>query len=353
MSGVTTANPAMRIGKFKGEILAHAVAAEVLGITGQQRTMPKNHGTQIVYRRYLPYGASLGASPGQVDWDAVNRPKADPAAHQLAEGVTPSADKLVPQDITATMRQYGCLYQFTDQAADMYEDDIPMEMKRQCGERIGLLREMIRYGSIKSCANVFYAGNASSRNAVASKITLNVLRKASRNLQANHAKRVTQILAPSANISTRAVEASYLVFVHSDAESDIRDLPGFTPVASYGSRKAVSPYELGSAENFRFITSPELAPYEGAGAAVGATGLESVGGTNVDVYPFIVTGEDAWGQLTLRGKDSIDPTYIPVGQKSSADPLGQRGFVGAKFYMQCTLLNEGWMGIIQAGVSAL
>lgn len=110
----------------------------------------------------------------------------------------------------------------------------------------------------------------------------------SRNLQANHAKRVTGILAPSPNIATQPVEASYLVFVHSDAEADIRDLAGFKHVSEYGSRKPVSPHEIGSCENFRFITSPELAPYAAAGASVGSTGLS--GTTNIDVYGLLDKG---------------------------------------------------------------
>lgn len=337
-------SPAERIGKIKGEILAHAVATEVLGITGMQRALPKNQGRTIVYRRYLPFGAA------NTDWNTRNRPVVVAAAHELTEGVTPTADTLVPQDITATIKQYGCLYQLTDQVADTYEDDVPPEMKKHCGERVGLLREMVRYGNVKGCTNVFYSGGV-SRVAVNAKITLNLLRKVSRNLQANHAKRITGILAPSVNIATKPVEAAYLVFVHSDAEADVRDLPGFTHVSEYGSRKPMHPQELGSCENFRFITSPELAPYLGAGAAIGTTGM--MGNTNVDVYPFIMVGEDAWGQLSLRGADAIDPTYIPPGQKDKSDPLGQRGYVGAKFYMQCMLLNEGWMAVVEAGVSAL
>lgn len=338
------ASPAGRINKLKGEMLAHAVPAEVLGMTGMQRQIPKNNGKTVVYRRYLPYGAAA------TNYNTANRPAADPAAHILTEGVTPSADTLVPQDVTVTLNQYGCLYQLTDVVADTYEDDVPAEMKKQCGERIALVREMIRYGVVKACANVSYSGG-SSRATVDEKITLTLLRRVSRNLQANHAKKVTGILAPSANISTQPVEAAYLVFVHSDAEADIRDLAGFKTVAEYGTRKPVSPYEIGSCENFRFITSPELAPYAAAGAAIGATGLS--GNTNIDVYPFIMVGEDAWGQVALRGSDSIDPTYIPPGTKDKSDPLGQRGYVGAKFYMNATLLNEGWMAVVEAGVTAL
>jgi N4-gp56 family major capsid protein len=346
MTAFTSTNPAARIGKLKGDILKHAMPAEVLGITGQQRMMPKNNSKTISHRMYLPYGATI------TDRNTRNRPSADATAHELQEGVTPTADSLTPHDITVTLKQYGCLYELTDQAADTYEDDVPEEMKKQCGERIALVREMIRYGVLKACTNAFYSGG-STRDAVNAKITLNLLRKISRNLQANHAKRVTGILEPGEKISTQPVEASYLVFAHTDAESDIRDLAGFKHVAEYGTRKVVSPYEIGSCENYRFILSPELASYPNAGAAVGVTGLYSTGAANVDVYPFIVVGEDAWGQVALRGLDAIDPTYIQPGVKDKSDPLGQRGYVGAKFYMSCVLLNEGWMAVAEAGVSSL
>ena len=132
----------------------------------------------------------------------------------------------------------------------------------------------------------------------------------------------------------------------------MRDLAGFVHVSEYGQRKVVNENEIGSVENFRFITSPELAPYTDSGALTGSTGLYS-SGTKVDVYPFIICGEDAWGQLALRGDNAMDPTWIPPGEKSKSDPLGQRGFVGAKFYFACKILNEGWLAVIEAGVSDL
>ena len=73
----------------------------------------------------------------------------------------------------------------------------------------------------------------------------------------------------------------------------------------------------------------------------------------MDVYPYIICGEEAWGQVALRGVNSLDPTWIPPGEKSKSDPLGQRGFVGAKFYFTCKLLNEGWMAVVEAGVDDL
>jgi N4-gp56 family major capsid protein len=346
-----------RIAKYKGEILAHAIPVEVLGITGSQKQIPKNNSDTVIFRRWLPFGA-VADSAGESRWiPQANTANYDGSALYVnaqvtAEGVTPAADSLTQKDVTAVLNQYHVLYSVTDKTVDMYEDDIPAEMKKQVGERMGLIREMVRYGVIKAATNKVYGGTGTSRATVNGKLTLNMLRKQSRTLQANHAKRITSILAPSPNIATFPVEASYIVFCHTDLDPDIRDLPGFKHVAEYGSRKVIHEHELGSVENFRFITSPELVPYNNAGALVGSTGLIA-SGTNVDVYPLIVCGEDAWGSVALRGADSFDITWIPPGQKDKNDPLGQRGFVGSKMYFTSVVLNNAWLSIGEVGSSAL
>lgn len=184
-------------------------------------------------------------------------------------------------------------------------------------------------------------------------VSYNLLSKVTRNLLANHAKLITSILAPSANFNTAPVEAGFLVFCHTDMEHDIRALPDFKTVAEYGSRKPVHEMELGTQGRFRFIISPELASIPDSGASVGATGLYSTGASLVDVYPVIVVAEDAWGDVALRGSNSMDPTWIPPGQKDKNDPLGQRGYCGAKFYSAAKVLNNGWMAVIECGVTAL
>jgi N4-gp56 family major capsid protein len=342
---IQSVNTSARINKFKGEILAHASSVEVLGITGQQKKMPTNASRTISFRQWLPYGATQ-ANPNAWNVDAIK--------HITQEGVTPAADTLTPRDVEATMQQYSVLYAVTDQMVDMHEDgpQIVDEMKKQTGERLGLVREMVRYGALKGCTNKFYSGGT-SRSTVSGKLTLSLLRKITRGLKANHAKFITGILAPSANYGTASVEASYLVFAHTDCEQDIRDLAGFKETAIYGQRKVINDQELGSVENFRFILSPELQSIPDAGAAVGATGCYSTSTVNIDVYPVIVTGADAWAQVALRGKESIDVTYLPPGQKDKSDPNGQRGYIGAKNYFTAVVTNSGWMCVAEVGVSAL
>lgn len=337
---------AARIGKLKGEILAHAIPVEVLGITGVQKQMPKNQSDTIVFRRWLPFGG--------VDnkWVTGSNVATFASSHITTEGTTPAADSLVATDVTATLAQYACLYAVTDKTFDLYEDDVPSEMKKQTGERVGLIREMVRYGALKGLTNLYYGGTGTTQATVNGTITINLLRKITRSLKANHAKMITSFLAPSANFATAPVEASYLVFCSTDMEPAIRDLPGFKHTAEYGQRKIVHEQEIGSVESFRFVLSPELAATVDTGALTGSTGLYS-SGTKVDIYPMIVVGEDAWGQVALRGSDSLDVSWIPPGQKDKNDPLGQRGYIGAKTYMVATVLNNGFGALCWVGTPSL
>ena len=161
----------------------------------------------------------------------------------------------------------------------------------------------------------------------------------------------TKILAPGPAYDTSAIEAGFVVFCHTDCEHDVRLLPDFVPVAKYGNRSPINEYELGSQGRYRFIVSPELAPYIDAGAAVGSTGLKSTGGTYVDVYPMIVCAEDCVYDVALN--TNFDVTHIKASQKTKEDPFGQRGYVGASFWSAALVANNGWMGVIECGVTSL
>lgn len=355
MTMQTFALTAGRLNKFKGQILAHAVPLEVLGKTGRQVKLPRNNSDTYVARRWLPYGAT------STDANTINRffqngtgdrGNAVVQANQISEGVTPSPESITPQDITVVVQQYGCLYGFTDKTYDLYEDDIPAAMIEQIGERVTFVNEMIVWGALRACTNQYYGGTGTSRTTVNGALTLGMVRKIARNLQANHGKPVNSVLSASGNYGTDAVAEGYTVYCHTDMEPDIRDLPGFVPAEKYASGKPM-PNEIGKCERFRFITSPDLPSIQDAGAAVGSTGLQSTSGSNIDVYQFIVTAKDAWSQIAVRGKESLDPTYLPPGQKTKSDPLGQRGYAGTIWWKAVMLENQGWLAVGNVGIRTL
>lgn len=342
-----------RINKFKGRILAHAVPQECLSRAGRQVPMPKNSSDTYVARRWIPYGATA-SQPNQFlgSTTAVDRGNVLVQGHQIAEGVTPTPDNIVPMDVSVVIQQYGCLYGFTDKTYDLYEDDVPAAMTEQIGERVTLVNELIVFGALKACTNQFYGGTGTSRSTVNGGITLPLLRKIAKSLMANHGMMVTRVLKPSNNYGTDAVAAGFIVYCHTDLEPDIRDLPGFIPAEKYASGTPM-PNELGKVERFRFVTSPEFASILDGGAAVGSTGLQSNLGTSIDVYQFIVAAEDAWSQIAVRGISALDPTYLPPGQKSKSDPHGQRGYAGTTWWKAVLIENNGWAAVGNVGVKQL
>lgn len=354
MSGIQNYGtaPSRNIIRAAQGMLEHAQPITVLGDFGTQKEMPKNSTDTLVFRRTLPLGAAVNGVSIEDNQRYMGTPNIQASNFVLAEGVTPNANTIQFQDVSVTLQQYGVLFKFSNKTEDLYEDDIPAEMVKLTGESMAEVMEMVRYGVLKAGASVIYS-NGSSRSAVNTKISLQALRKAARTLESNRARRVTSRLAPGVNFGTRAVQPAFVVFVHTDAVSDIRDLPGFTRVEEYGSFKPIHDREVGACEEFRFISSPLLRSYEGAGAGVSTSGMLSVSGTNVDVYPFIVIGEDAWGQVALKGSKAITPTVLKASQRSHANPLGQFGYVGASCWFASVRLNEAYMARIEAGVSAL
>ena len=335
-----------RLGKYKGALLKYAVAKECLALTGRQVRFPKNNSDTYVARRYLPYGATAtdGNSQNRFYQDGNgDRGQAIVQAHQMAEGITPAPDSIQSVDITVVMQQYSCLYGFTDKTADLYEDRIPDQMIKQVGERVAFVNELIMYGYLRGSTNQFYGGAGTSLATVNGGLTLGFLRRISQNLQANHAVMITSVLAASGDFDTQAVGEGYLVYCHTDMEPDIRDLPNFVPTEKYASGTPMR-NELGKCERFRFITSADLPPIQNGGAANAGTGFYGTT-ANMDVYPIIVTAEDAYSQVAVRGLDALDPTYIPPGQKDKSDPHGQRGYAGTKWYKAVMIENQGWMAV--------
>lgn len=326
------------------EMLKKADPIKVLSSFGDQKQVPTNKTDTVVFRRPLPIDAAANGAPVVTASDYL-----------LQEGTTPTARTINYQDVQVTLQQYGILMKLSNKAENLYEDDIPGDMVTLVGEHMGTLEEMIAYGVVRGGTNVVFA-NGTSRAAVNTAVSLNKLRQIARVIESAHGKRVTEKLNAGVNFGTSAIHASYLVFIHTDLEADIRNLPGFTPIVEYGSQKPVHEREIGAVEQFRFITSPYFRPFLQAGGTVVAGAFLSNGGivgTTADVYPIMVVAQSAWGQVALKGMGSIDPTYLPAKQKTHANPLGQFGYVGATFWKNAVRLNENWIVRLEVAASGL
>jgi len=346
-----------RVGIIKGRILKHALPKIVLGTVGVNDDFKPNTGDTVKYRRFLNMNQTA-AQPNRFFLDgAGDRGNAYASGHLTTEGVTSAPESVTVQDITATLNQYNVLYGYTDKTFDLYEDDIPKQMTTLTGERLGLIHEMVLFGVLKGCTNKFYGGTGISRGTVNGTISLVGLRKIARSMCNNHATTISKMVKriPASGLyGTSAVEASFPVFISTDLHPDVRDLPGFVHVSKYGDPNRAVAGEFGTCEEFRFISSPELVSVQDSGAAVAGAvpPLLSTTGVNADTYQVIVGSADAWGHIgcNVRGNDI---TAMTPGQKDKADPQGQRGYCGAKFYYNAVILNDLQMAVYEVATNAL
>lgn len=349
MTGVTT------YGDISPAIAAYAVvkmlkrAMPMLHLEkfGQTYPLPTNNTQTAKFRRYFLAGAggSAGTStPGSGFFIPT-------ATTPLVEGVTPSGTTLANQDYSVQLSQYGDYITISDVIEDTHTDPILSIATEVLGEQAAMTVETLRYNVLRAGLNVFYANNVGSRSAIVTPISLADQRRVTTALNRQNAKKITSVVASTADFNTKSVEASYMAICHSDLETDLRSLPGFKVVADYGPHTTPFEGEIGSCEQVRYLTSTVIAPWIDAGGAVGATGLRSTGGTNVDVYPILIFGRDAYGIVPLKGKSSMTPMVVNP-KPAPGDPLGQRGTVGWKLWTATVILQDAFMARLEVGATA-
>ncbi|MEM8991896.1 MAG: N4-gp56 family major capsid protein [Pseudomonadota bacterium] len=311
------------------KMLKYAMPHLVLERFGMPQIMPQNKSATIKWRRPVTFDAATTA---------------------LAEGVTPTSTVFSYEDVEATLRQYGMVVEITDVIEDTHEDPVLRNVTKQVGDNIGRTLEQLNYAVVRAGTNVLYA-NGTARNQVNTPLTQTLLRKAVRILKRQKAKKLTEVLGSSPDYGVLPIEPAYVAVIHVDLESDVRNLPGFLDCSKYATKNKVHEHEFGSVEEVRFVCSADLLPFADAGAT--ANGMVSTTGTNADVYPMMIFGEESWAHVALRGMDSVSPSIIPVNQKTKDDPLGQRGYCGFKTYHAAAILNDLWMIRTEVGATDL
>ncbi|MDH5258504.1 MAG: N4-gp56 family major capsid protein [Gammaproteobacteria bacterium] len=308
------------------ELLKRGIPHMNTELFGQGKPVPLRSSTQTKFRRY----EALDNTP-----------------NAITEGVTPASKSLTHTDITANLIQYGDRIELSDIVIDTHEDPVLMEAVEILGEQAAQMIEIIRFAVLKAGTNVFYA-NGVARNAVNTKMTRALQRNVTRAMNRQNARTITKRVASTPSYGTVNVKPSYIALVHTDVETDIRDMQGFKAVEDYGS---LQPYdnEIGAVENVRYLSSSLYVPYPDAGGLDGDVVLSSTG-TNADVYPIVFLSADSYGIVPLKGKAAITPMIVNP-KPCDSDPMGQRGHAAWKSMQTCVILNELWLARAEVAVS--
>jgi N4-gp56 family major capsid protein len=310
---------------------------------GQTYVLPTNSTQTAKFRRYYLSGATGSAGSGSGSFSVPT------AITPLVEGVTPSGSTLANTDYSVQVAQYGDFITITDVVQDTHTDNVLQNATDILGEEAAVTVETLRFNVLKAGSNVFYANSVAGRSSVVAAVALSDLRRVATALNRQNAKKITSVVASTADYNTKSVEAGYMCVCHPDLETDLRTISAFKPVADYGPHTSPMEGEIGSIEQVRFLTSTVIAPFADAGGAKGA--MRSTSGTSADVYPMLIFARDAFGIVPLKGKTSMTPMVVNP-KPASGDPLAQRGTVGWKLWTATVILQDLFMARLEVACTA-
>lgn len=336
INGVTTENFPTEIRDFYDRAaLKKALPLITFRKWGQKRNLPKNSGKVIRFKR----------------WGSMA-----PATTPLTEGVTPIGSKLDYVELTATVATYGDYIPITDSVMMMSIDSGLTEASEQLGEQEGETLDILMRNNLLAGSNVLYAGTSiNERGNVATKITTGELNVILRTLALANCKKITKQVSATTNYNTTPIRAGYIAVVSPYATHDLQaigEANGWIPVEKYAAGSAVMEGEVGAYKGIRFVETTNAMCFEGAGSST-TTGMKATG-SKCDVFPMIVFGEEAYGEVPLAGQSHgiIIKVHGENDRSDTSDPLNQRGSAGWKAVWTSKILNDAWILRYEHTVSA-
>ena len=302
----------------------------ILGIGADKKNIPANKAETISFRRAVNPAVS---------------------AVEVTEGVTPASRGLAYEDVSGTLGEFAEVFEVTSRMRELGEDDAIRDSADVLADLVANTKEAVGWAAYIQGTSVIYAGSAASRVQVLAPPGLGDFQTAVRSLMAAKAARFTQADNGGLNSNTFPIEASFYGFCHTDLHADLRNIGGFRTTAEYGGKKMVNEFEFGNVENVRFFTTPQLTPILDAGAALAGANVKSDGGSNADVYPILICGKHAIGEVDIKGagKKGYGGVKINIlNDADKSDPTNQRSYVACRWWDLKLILNDAWMVRLEA-----
>lgn len=379
---------------YDRQLLESAKTRFVHASFGQTRPIPKNNGKRVEFRRWNIFDAN----------DALKA---------LEEGVTPNGQALSQSTVEARVNQYGAYVEVSDLLDLTAYDQVIADSAELLGEQLGTVVEWVTRDAMCSGSNVQRANGKTSRTELTSadKLTVDEIRKAVRTLKRAKARPFNDgsrkphficICSPEATYDLQSDPLWQDVSKYSNAEQiysgEIGRLFGVVFVESTEAKifkQSVYNVAKTSTQESEYLklkntpTPEELAYYSRIGSIIyindKPTSVSSYDAeTNtltlttpatvnagdivytkdageidpstyaaMDVHATLVFGKDAYGIVDVEGNGALEIIIKPHGSSGTADPLNQRGTVGAKVAAYtATILNDLWMLRIEHAVSA-
>lgn len=357
-----------------------------------KRSMPTNHGKTFKTSKWLHmYDRALGdadfSAKGYMTARTADEVSASLASATLAEGAG-AVNKRTLQKVTVetSISRYGEMIDYTDEVDLFSEDLIQTRYREELGQLANSRHEDLIMMDMLGTATVMYAGAATSMATVGAgvaangstddeyKVSYDLIRRATRKLLRNRAKKTTQIITGDMKIGTQPVAKAYYAIVGADVKADLENQTRgnsyereyvFIPVHKYASASGIAEGEIGAMHEVRFIEAEGMVVYAGEGAVppqnytgtlsiTGATDLTSADAAdrgNFDVYPILFPTQGSFATVGLKGKDKITFHAKAPNAVDNSNPYGTQGFFSYNFFYAGLILEEEKLLKVLVGAS--
>lgn len=342
-----------------------------------RKTMPTKSGKTFKISRYehmydRKFGDADFAAKGYLTARTLADVQTDLTNASLAEGTTDGNKRsLTKVTYETTLARYGEMIDYTDEVELFSEDTMQARYRMELGELANQRMEDLVQLDMLSTATVIYAGTATAdseigddtgvSNGVDYRVSYDLIRKATRKLVRNRAKKNTKIVTGATKIGTTPIAQSYYAIIGANVKADLENLTRgagaeteyvYVPAHKYAGASTLAEGEVGAMHEVRFIESEAAIVYAGAGAALGTnnTGLDN-DGANINVYPILFPTEGSFATVGLKGKEKIkfhskSPTDVDNGNR-----YGTAGFFSYNFFYGGIILREESLLKVQVAAS--
>lgn len=295
---------------------------------------------------------------------------------KLAEGAG-AVNKRTLQKVTVetTLNRYGEMIDYTDEVDLFSEDTMQVRYREELGGLSNSRHEDLLMLDMLGTPTVLYSGAATAMSNVGGgalddgstddnlKVSYDLIRKATRKLLRNRAKKNTEVISGSTKVGTTPVGKAYYAIIGADVKSDLENLTRgasyereyvYIPAHKYASAGNLAEGEVGAMHEVRFIEAEGMVKYAGEGAVPpqNYTGTLSISGAtdltsateadrgNFDVFPILFPTQGSFAAVGLKGKDKIVFHSKPPSDVSTTNPYGTKGFFSYNFFYAGLILEE-------------
>jgi len=269
----------------------------------------------------------------------------------LAEGAT-GVNRIGVTKVTVetSLKRFGNYLEYSDEVELFSEEPTQIHYKEELGYMAGQVQDdLTQIDMINAAGVVAYTGTATSRATVADVMTgvgaFNLLRKVTKQLFVNKAKKTTSVIGSSTKISTTPIAAGWSAICGSDVKYDLEtvvDTAGdiaWIPVHKYATAGNVMQGEVGAIHDTRFIEAERMMNFSGAGAG------------GVDVHNILYITPESFATVGLQGNNKITFKSKAPGKADSTDVYGLRGFFSYNFFYASISLQPEKIARIECAAS--